>query len=191
VGVPSGRGKFLSLCFLLLLFRALLYCWHQAALVVAIHWIKRAQHPVVRVKLPKWFSDVFSQEFVENTNKIPNFDDKGKRPEMADMEGHEQLLAAVRALTRELRVQMQRSGRYGGSKLELLDQFNVKISELSCWPIYLVPWKCDLPKTHTAHSSKGAKRKKKEEEKADHLTEEPKRTGRERKPATRSKDFVY
>ncbi len=83
---------------------------------------------------------------MENTNKIPNFDDKAKRAEMADMEGHERLQAATRALIRELRVQLQRSGRYGGSKLELLDQFNVKMSELSCWPIYLVPWKCDVPK---------------------------------------------
>lgn len=57
------------------------------------------------------------------------------------------------ALTRELRIEMVRSGTYLGSKLELLDKFKGKRSELALGPLILQPWDAPPPR-------KAAKRRK-------------------------------
>jgi phage tail tape-measure protein len=47
------------------------------------------------------------------------------------------VLMAVQALARELRTQLVQRGQYAGSKLELMDIYGVKLSELSAWPFYV------------------------------------------------------
>lgn len=64
---------------------------------------------------------------------------------------------AIIALTRELRGELKRSGTYVGSKLEFLDRYGAKRSELATGPLVLAPWV-------TSAGSKPAKRRKKVEE---------------------------
>ena len=123
-------------------------------------------------------------------SEVATFDNKSKRTELGDMEAHEKMLAATRALVRELRIQLQRSGRYTGSKLELIDLFDVKMSELSLWPIYLVRWKLDLAKVLKVKTPGRPAKKKKKEEKIREPVEEGKRSSRTRQETKKYKDFI-
>ncbi len=53
------------------------------------------------------------------------------------MQESHRVLLAVQALVREFRMQLKRNGRYNGSKLELMDVYGVKTSELSVWPFFV------------------------------------------------------
>lgn len=58
--LPNGVGLdvFEASCDLFVK-RAVRYCWHQAAVVVALHWILHGQHPVVGRRLDGSFSHAF------------------------------------------------------------------------------------------------------------------------------------
>ena len=85
------------------------------------------------------------QKIVGNKTEVPRFDDPEKRPEIGDMQRYSLKLAATRAVIRQFRKELKVFGRYEGSKLQLMDQFSVKRSELSEWPIYLLVWSAGKP----------------------------------------------
>ena len=68
------------------------------------------------------------------------FDDPEKRAIIQDVATFESMLAVTRMLVRELRVVLKAEGLYKWSKLELIDDLNVKQSDLSDWPLYVQFW---------------------------------------------------
>ena len=74
------------------------------------------------------------QAYGENA---PNFDDDQRQEGFGQLQSSHQRMRATQALLRELREQLKREHRYKGSKLEFMDHFGVKLSELSEWPFYL------------------------------------------------------
>jgi len=105
------------------------------------------------------FCDVF-QKFVGDEKEVPLFDDGTLRPALADMDQHAKRLAASRALIGQFREQLRRSGRYEGSKMALMDHYQVKRSDFSVWPIYVVTWKVVRPKEPRAKAHKRTKRER-------------------------------
>ncbi len=74
------------------------------------------------------------QAYGENA---PNFDDDERQERFGQLQSSHQRMRATQALLRELRVQLKKENRYKGSKLEFMDHFGVKLSELSDWPFFL------------------------------------------------------
>jgi hypothetical protein len=71
---------------------------------------------------------------------IPDFDSRASKAYWGRVaEAHRDMLA-IRALTSELRTQLKRTGSYSGSKLELMTEFGVKMSELATEPLCLAVW---------------------------------------------------
>jgi hypothetical protein len=73
----------------------------------------------------------------EYGDEAPKFDDDGRQASFAQLQESHRVLMAVQALSRELRTQLVERKQYAGSKLELMDIFGVKLSELSAWPFYV------------------------------------------------------
>jgi hypothetical protein len=74
------------------------------------------------------------QQFGE---KAPNFDNEERQAGFGQMQESHRVLLAVQALVREFRMQLKRDRLYKGSKLELMDIYGVKTSELSAWPFFV------------------------------------------------------
>ncbi len=74
------------------------------------------------------------QEFGE---KAPNFDNDERQAGFGQMQQSHRVLMSVQALVREYRTQLKQSRLYKGSKLELMDIYGVKTSELSAWPFFV------------------------------------------------------
>lgn len=71
---------------------------------------------------------------------IPDFDSRASREYWGRVAQAHRDMLAIRALTSELRTQLKRTGRYSGSKLELMTDFGVKLSELATEPLCLGVW---------------------------------------------------
>jgi hypothetical protein len=122
---------------------------------------------------------------------VPNFDDNTLRSELSNVSAYENKLAVTRMIVRQLREELKATHHYKWSKLELMDDYKVKESELSAWPMYLTHW----------HESIGPLRKKKQVKKpktqkvpvADTKAspENVRHSSRIRKEAKKDKDFEY
>jgi hypothetical protein len=70
-------------------------------------------------------------------DNAPNFDDDQRQKQIGQLQPSHQRMRSTQALLREMRVRLRQNNRYKGSKLEIMDHFHVKLSELSEWPLYL------------------------------------------------------
>lgn len=69
--------------------------------------------------------------------EVPKFDNDDRQEGFARLQRSHQVLMAVQALTRQFRIELKERKQYQGSKLELMDIYGVKLSELSAWPFYV------------------------------------------------------
>lgn len=134
------------------------------------------------------FCDVF-QKFVDDEKEVALFDDGALRPGLADIEQHAKRIAASRALM--FREQLRRSGRYEGSKLALMDDFQVKRSDFSVWPIYVVKWKVARPKKPRAKAQKRTKRERQKLPEVVSGENSGRKSSRPRKRFKEDKNFDY
>lgn len=136
------------------------------------------------------FGDVF-QKCVNDEKEVPLFDDRTLRPGLADMEQHAKRIAAARALIGQFREQLQQSGRYEGSKLALMDEFQVKRSDFSVWPIHLVKWKVKGLKKPRAKAKKRAKQESQKLSEVGFDVEVVRKSSRARRSKKEDKCFEY
>jgi hypothetical protein len=71
---------------------------------------------------------------------IPDFDSRATKAYFRHVQRAHKNILAVQALTAEFRTQLKLSRRYSGSKLQMMDEFGVKLAELSSEPLYLGTW---------------------------------------------------
>lgn len=69
--------------------------------------------------------------------RAPAFASEDRQLPYLDLEDYHLTQQAMRRLLREVRKELQRSGEYRGSKLEQLDVFEVKLTELSTFGIVI------------------------------------------------------
>ena len=134
---------------------------------------------------------LFGQEFGD---EAPKFDDDQRQASFAQLQASHRVLLAVQALTRELRTQLEQRGQYVGSKLELMDIYGVKLSELSAWPFFVGKFdRKALPNGfYDDHSQMRLKHKRKGKSKRkDSDEEEPVRSPRPRRNVKKRDDDEY
>ncbi len=71
--------------------------------------------------------------------RVPAFAADARQLPYLDLEEYHLTQQALRRLIRRMRKELQKSDAYHGSKLEQLDEYEVKLTELSTFPIVLRP----------------------------------------------------
>lgn len=75
------------------------------------------------------------QAFAE---KIPLFDDPVLMAKFSAVQASHEQDRAMRAVLAALRKELKEHGLYEGSKLEIMDRYEIKQTELSSWPFYVL-----------------------------------------------------
>jgi hypothetical protein len=136
------------------------------------------------------FSRLF-QMIVRDERDVPMFDDPTKRAQIQDIASYEQTLAATRMMVRALRRELRPSKSYKWSKLELIDNLNVKQSDLSEWPLCIHCWHDPAAVFGKKSKPKRQKQGKKVEGKKQIDEGERKHESRVRQKPKQDKNFVY
>lgn len=83
---------------------------------------------------------------------LPQFDNAWDGTRVDDLEHRQLESMATSALIIEFRKILQKKAKYSGSKLELMDAYQVKKSSLASSPVYIMRWK--LPSLTQVRSKK-------------------------------------